>query len=48
MKYTPKKMLAGGLLLSSKAIRNVMKVIGKRSIAKVIAAKKSLSSLLES
>jgi hypothetical protein len=39
MKIKPKKMLAGGFLLSSKVIRNVMKVIGKDN-AKVIAAKK--------
>ena len=43
MKIKPKKMLAGGFLLSSKVIRNVMKVIGKDN-AKVIAAKKSLST----
>jgi hypothetical protein len=43
MKIKPKKMLAGGFLLSSKVIRNVMKVIGKDN-AKVIAAKKSLSN----
>jgi histidinol dehydrogenase len=43
MKIKPKKMLAGGFLLGSKVIRNVMKVIGKDN-AKVIAAKKSLST----
>jgi hypothetical protein len=42
MKIKPKKMLAGGFLLGSKVIRNVMKVIGKDN-AKVIAAKKSIS-----
>jgi hypothetical protein len=38
MKIKPKKMLAGGFLLSSKVIRNVMKVIGKDN-AKVMLQK---------